>query len=150
MCGSNILGESFSMFGSQPLWVLNDPFTEVYLRPSEKSNIYIMLHSSYEVAAKVILLLGVTTAWETLLKGHSIRKSEDHCLWATWTEDPGSGKVPRMLQGACGRYLSIDRDNYLGCPLYKMIHRKDRLCLILSIHSMDNWEIQPCGAWAYL
>jgi hypothetical protein len=33
---------------------------------------------SYEVATKIILCLGVITAWGTLLRGHSIRKGENH------------------------------------------------------------------------
>jgi hypothetical protein len=35
---------------------------------------------SYEVVMNIILWLGVTTTWGTVLKGHSIRKVENHCL----------------------------------------------------------------------
>lgn len=29
-------------------------------------------------------MIGVTTTWETVLKGHSIRKIENHCIKVFW------------------------------------------------------------------
>jgi hypothetical protein len=34
---------------------------------------------SYEIAMKIVLWLGVTTIWRTVLKGCRIRKAENHC-----------------------------------------------------------------------
>lgn len=47
-------------------------------------DIYIAIHNSSkntvnEIAMKIILCLGVTTTWENVLKGYSIRKTENHC-----------------------------------------------------------------------
>lgn len=65
------------------LWVaiplrLKDPFTGV----AYQIDIYIHNSSkiSYEAVPKIILCLRVTTTWETVLKGCSIRKAEDHRL----------------------------------------------------------------------
>jgi hypothetical protein len=46
------------------------------------ADIYIMIPYNYEVATKIIYFMvggGVTTIWGTRLKGHSIRKVENHC-----------------------------------------------------------------------
>lgn len=51
---------------------------------SISKNISIMIHNrsktivSHEIAAKIVLWLGVTTTWRTVLKDHSIRKVENH------------------------------------------------------------------------
>ena len=46
-------------------------------------DIFIMIHNSskitYQIATRIILWPGVTTAWGTVLNGHSIRKVENHC-----------------------------------------------------------------------
>ena len=47
--------------------------------------IYVTIHNSNKtVAVKIILWLEVSTTWGTVLKGHSIRKVENHCSGASW------------------------------------------------------------------
>ena len=74
------------------LWVNAEwPFHWGHLRPSENTEIYIMIHNSskisYEVATSFMVGGGVPTTWGTVLKGCSIRKVENHWYkWWNWPE----------------------------------------------------------------
>jgi hypothetical protein len=62
-----------------------DPFHSPHLRLPENQFIYIRIHNSNknysnELEIKQIYLV-VTTTWRTVLKGHNIRKVENHCFF---------------------------------------------------------------------
>lgn len=62
------------------LWVVtpmgtNGPFHMGLLRPSGNTGIYIMIHNS----SKLIWEGGVSTTGGRVLKGHSIKTTENHC-----------------------------------------------------------------------
>ena len=66
------LEQWLSTLGSPPLWWLDEPFTAVTYKISFLSDTYIMIHSSSKISYE-------TAIWGTVLKGHSIRKVENHC-----------------------------------------------------------------------
>ena len=79
----------FSMLVVLNLWVMTplgikQSFNRGYLRLSENTDIYIMIpgnskNYSFEIATKIILWLGVTTTWGTVLDGQNTRNIENHC-----------------------------------------------------------------------
>ena len=74
-----------STCGSHTLWEVNDPVTAVTCQLPRISDIYIVIHSVHLHKLhlwnnEIILCLGVTITWGTVLKGLSIRKVESHCL----------------------------------------------------------------------
>jgi hypothetical protein len=81
-----------SLWGSTPLKVEGRIHRD-HIRLWGHTDAYTMLHNSskdysYEIATKVILRLGVTTTWGTVLKGRSIRKTGSHWVWACRFEFP--------------------------------------------------------------
>ena len=81
----NVIEQWFSTCRFQASLVTEWPFHRNCLRPPENTDIYVTIHNSskkkysYEVAMKIVLWLGVSTAW-SVLKGRSIRKVENCCL----------------------------------------------------------------------
>jgi hypothetical protein len=63
------------------------PFLWGYLKPLEKKHkIYIMIHKSGKITVNYennFMEGVVTTTWETVLKGHSIKKVGKQCLRST-------------------------------------------------------------------
>ena len=59
-------GESHSLF----IWITNKIFT-LWFTTVAKLQLWVI--------SEILLWLGVTTTWGTVLKGHSIRKVEKHC-----------------------------------------------------------------------
>ena len=65
------------------------PFHRGHLRTSEISDISIMIHKSYEVANENnSMVVGVITTWKAVLKGHNIRKVENHWSGLMFCEHP--------------------------------------------------------------
>lgn len=68
-----VLSQSFLTRGSSLLWgESNDPFTGVGYQISCISHIYIVTHMTS--------MVGVTTAWGTVLMGHRMRRAEYLCF----------------------------------------------------------------------
>ena len=76
------LQQCFSTWGSQPLCGSNDPFSGVVYHISCISDIYILIHNGSKMKCnRIILWLWFITTGESVLKGCSIRKAENHWSW---------------------------------------------------------------------
>jgi hypothetical protein len=94
----------FSTCGSKPLCRPEDPFTAITYQ-------IVTLRLIIEAKSKLLsinknnFMVGVTTTWETVLKGWSIREIENH--WARAADlnrvEKGDGKGTGRLQGKAGR-----------------------------------------------
>lgn len=91
-----------------------------------------------EVATKINLWWGVTTAWGTVLKGSSVREIEYHCLKCSTTFQKNTTRWEQASKHVSLQetvHISTTHPSYLQHPGNGLYPRSHDLCLIVKAHS---------------